>query len=143
MFPSWLCDVRTISIFILFSCILRDAQSRIESGDASYLTSGRVEHTLDRERKRVQGGRRALPVKRYEGMVPIPRRRFGSIWPAGSRRERHEKLVRAAEGLEPSRTLRSNGFSCHYGFRRPRLILRQQGLGSGLSLRHAPNHFRD
>jgi hypothetical protein len=60
-------------------------------------------------------------VKRYEGMVPIAGRRCGTIWPAVSRRERHEKLVRA-EGLEPSRTLRSNGFSCHYGFRRPRLI---------------------
>ena len=43
------------------------------------------------------------------------------------RRERHEKLVRA-EGLEPSRTLRSNGFSGHYGFRRPRLI----GAGFGV-----------
>ena len=71
--------------------------------------------------KKVQDGRRALPVKRYEGMVPIAGRRCGTIWPAVSRRERHEKLVRA-EGLEPSRTLRSNGFSCHYGFRRPRLI---------------------
>ena len=60
-------------------------------------------------------------MKRYEGVVPIPGRRCGTIWPAVSRRERHEKLVRA-EGLEPSRTLRSNGFSCHYGFRRPRLI---------------------
>lgn len=36
-------------------------------------------------------------------------------------------LVRA-EGLEPSRTLRSNGFSCHYGFRRPRLIAARFGV---------------
>ena len=28
-----------------------------------------------------------------------------------------EELVRA-EGLEPSRALRPNGFSCHFGFRR-------------------------
>jgi len=44
-----------------------------------------------------------------------------------SRRESHEKLVRA-EGLEPSRTMRSNGFSCHYGFRRPRLIAARFGV---------------
>ena len=68
-----------------------------------------------------------MPVKRYQGMVRISGRRCGSIWPAVSRRERHEKLVRA-EGLEPSRTLRSNGFSCHYGFRRPRLIAARFGV---------------
>ena len=77
--------------------------------------------------KKVQDSRRSLPVKGYEGMVPIPGRRCGTIWPVVSRRERHEKLVRA-EGLEPSRTLRSNGFSCHYGFRRPRLIAARFGV---------------
>jgi len=66
-------------------------------------------------------------VKGYERLVPIPGRRCGTVWPAVSRREEHEKLVRA-EGLEPSRTLRSNGFSCHYGFRRPRLIAARFGV---------------
>ena len=50
-------------------------------------------------------------MKRYEKLVLIQGRRCGTIRPAVSRRERDEELVRA-EGLEPSRTLRSNGFSC-------------------------------
>jgi hypothetical protein len=45
------------------------------------------------------------------------------------------ELVRA-EGLEPSRALRPNGFSCHYGFRR-RPPLSQWSLGAGLSLHRA------
>ena len=43
-----------------------------------------------------------------------------------------------AEGLEPSRTLRSNGFSCpSTAFAAPAFL--PQGLGSGLSLHHVPD----
>jgi hypothetical protein len=50
------------------------------------------------------------------------------------------KLVRA-EGLEPSRALRPNGFSCpSTAFAAPAFL--PQGLGSGLSLHHVPDGSR-
>jgi hypothetical protein len=49
------------------------------------------------------------------------------------------KLVRA-EGLEPSRALRPNGFSCpSTALAAPAFL--PQGLGSGLSLHHVPDTF--
>src|SRR5271165_1457025 len=58
---------------------------------------------------------------------PMPKRDHSDPQTFRPRSEGEGKLVRA-EGLEPSRTLRSNGFSCHYGFRRPRLIAARFGV---------------
>jgi hypothetical protein len=41
VFPSWLCDVKTISIFILSSSILRDAHT-IESGDGYHSSASSI-----------------------------------------------------------------------------------------------------
>jgi len=58
---------------------------------------------------------------------------------SASKRGQKSKVVRA-EGLEPSRTLRSNGFSYpSTAFAAPAVML--QGLGSGLSLHHVPKVF--
>ena len=75
------------------------------------------------------------------GMVPspTPKRDHGDPRYFRLRSEGEGKLVRA-EGLEPSRTLRSNGFS--YLLRLSPPLLFCQGLGSGLSLHHVPDRLR-
>ena len=63
-----------------------------------------------------------------------PKRDHGDPQSFRLRNEGQWKLVRA-EGLEPSRALRPNGFSCPLQLSPPLLFC--QGLGSGLSLHHS------
>ena len=75
------------------------------------------------------------------GMVPspTPKRDHGDPQSFRLRSEGKGELVRA-EGLEPSRALRPNGFSCpSTAFAAPAFL--PQGLGSGLSLHHVPDTF--
>ena len=54
---------------------------------------------------------------------PTPKRDHGDPQSFRLRSAGNRRLVRA-EGLEPSRTLRSNGFSYHFGFHRRHLSVR-------------------
>jgi hypothetical protein len=81
-------------------------------------------------------GRKAPALR---GMVPspTPKRDHGDPQAFRLRSEGQGELVRA-EGLEPSRALRPNGFSYpSTAFAAPAVL--QQGLGSGLSLHRVPD----
>ena len=74
-------------------------------------------------------------------MVPSLGAGAGAWCPAVSRRrEPGERIVRA-EGLEPSRAVKLNGFSYHLRLSPPgrgALEAHASGLWSGLSLHHTP-----
>src|ERR1019366_10139586 len=95
--------------------------SRVSDEDGSILGrrgGSRCPAFSRRQEERWCGRKDSLPVQKGIGPArdgAIPYAEAGSWRPAGfsaSKREGQGDLVRA-EGLEPSRALRPNGFSCH------------------------------